>query len=58
MVKPIRRVVTGHDENGKAVVITDGPAANVVTAGAVGAGKRRQRLAVVLHRQWRANGSI
>ncbi len=32
MVKPIRRVVTGHDENGKAVVIMDGPAANVVTS--------------------------
>ena len=26
MVKQVRRVVTGHDENGKAVVISDGPA--------------------------------
>ena len=32
MVKPIRRVVTGHDESGKAVVIMDGDAANVVTS--------------------------
>lgn len=32
MVKPIRRVVTGHDENGKAVVIMDGPAPNAVTS--------------------------
>jgi mannose-6-phosphate isomerase-like protein (cupin superfamily) len=30
MVKPIRRVVTGHDSNGKAVVIMDSDAANVV----------------------------
>ena len=26
MPKPVRRVVTGHDANGKAVVISDGPA--------------------------------
>ena len=26
MAKPVRRVVTGHDANGKAVVISDGPA--------------------------------
>ena len=32
MLKPIRRVVTGHDENGKAVVIMDGPAENIVTS--------------------------
>lgn len=32
MLKPIRRVVTGHDENGKAVVIMDEPAANIVTS--------------------------
>jgi len=32
MVKPIRRVVTGHDENGKAVVMMDGPAPNIVTS--------------------------
>ncbi|MHA1108644.1 MAG: cupin domain-containing protein [Alphaproteobacteria bacterium] len=32
MLRPIRRVVTGHDENGKAVVVQDGPAPNVVTS--------------------------
>ncbi len=32
MPKPIRRVVTGHDENGKAVVIMDGLATNIVTS--------------------------
>lgn len=32
MVKPIRRVVTGHDSTGKAVVIMDGDATNVVTS--------------------------
>jgi len=32
MLKPIRRVVTGHDANGKAVVIVDGPAPNVVVS--------------------------
>jgi mannose-6-phosphate isomerase-like protein (cupin superfamily) len=26
MTKPVRRVVTGHDENGRAVVVSDGPA--------------------------------
>src|SRR4030088_3857153 len=26
MVKQVRRVVTGHDEDGKAIVISDGPA--------------------------------
>jgi mannose-6-phosphate isomerase-like protein (cupin superfamily) len=30
MVRPIRRVVTGHDADGKAVVVSDGPAANIV----------------------------
>ena len=29
MVAPVRRVVTGHDENGMAVVIFDGDAPNV-----------------------------
>jgi mannose-6-phosphate isomerase-like protein (cupin superfamily) len=28
MPKPVRRIVTGHDESGKAVVVTDGPAPN------------------------------
>lgn len=32
MLKPIRRVVTGHDADGKAVVIADGPAPNIVTS--------------------------
>ncbi|MEE8334783.1 MAG: cupin domain-containing protein [Alphaproteobacteria bacterium] len=32
MVRPIRRVVTGHDANGKAIVIMDGDAANIVTS--------------------------
>jgi mannose-6-phosphate isomerase-like protein (cupin superfamily) len=30
MVNPIRRVVTGHDASGKAVVISDGPAENII----------------------------
>jgi len=29
MVKPIRRVVTGHDDRGHAVVVSDGPAPSV-----------------------------
>ncbi|HVV95404.1 MAG TPA: cupin domain-containing protein [Hyphomicrobiales bacterium] len=29
MVKAVRRVVTGHDASGKAVVVSDGPATNV-----------------------------
>lgn len=29
MAKPIRRVVTGHDQRGRAVVISDGPAPSV-----------------------------
>jgi len=32
MVAPIRRVVTGHDASGKAIVVMDGAAANVVTS--------------------------
>ncbi len=32
----IRRVVTGHDENGKAVVLMDGPAGNVKVRAAAG----------------------
>ena len=32
MLKPIRRVVTGHNEDGKAVIIQDGPAPNIVTS--------------------------
>jgi len=30
MATKIRRVVTGHDKNGKAVVLSDGPCANVI----------------------------
>jgi mannose-6-phosphate isomerase-like protein (cupin superfamily) len=29
-IQPIRRVVTGHDDSGQAVVISDGPAGNVL----------------------------
>ena len=29
-IRPIRRVVTGHDAQGRAVVVMDGPAANVL----------------------------
>jgi quercetin dioxygenase-like cupin family protein len=29
MVRPIRRVVTGHDDKGRAVVVSDGPAPSV-----------------------------
>jgi mannose-6-phosphate isomerase-like protein (cupin superfamily) len=32
MVRPIRRVVTGHDANGRAVVVIDDPATNIVTS--------------------------
>jgi len=32
MVKSVRRVVTGHDENGKAIVIKDSAAENVVVS--------------------------
>ena len=30
MARPVRRLVTGHDENGKAICIMDGPATNVL----------------------------
>lgn len=30
MVKPIRRVVTGHDARGRSVVVSDGPSPNVL----------------------------
>ena len=29
-IRPIRRVVTGHDARGRAVVVMDGQAANVL----------------------------
>ena len=31
MLKPIRRVVTGHDANGKSVIVSDGPSPHVLT---------------------------
>jgi len=31
LMKPIRRVVTGHDARGRAVVVMDGPAASVLS---------------------------
>lgn len=34
--KPIRRVVTGHDANGKAVILKDGAAENVRVRGSAG----------------------
>jgi hypothetical protein len=31
MLKPIRRVVTGHDAQGRSVILTDGPSPHVLT---------------------------
>jgi len=31
MLKPIRRIVTGHNAKGKAVIVSDGPAPHVLT---------------------------
>jgi mannose-6-phosphate isomerase-like protein (cupin superfamily) len=31
MLKPIRRIVTGHDEKGKSVIVSDGPSPHVLT---------------------------
>jgi hypothetical protein len=36
MVKPVRRIVTGHDAAGKAIVVMDGPAPNQRTRAATG----------------------
>jgi hypothetical protein len=36
MAKPVRRIVTDHDTNGKAIVTMDGPAPNVRTRAASG----------------------
>ncbi|MDN3722330.1 hypothetical protein QW131_31750 [Roseibium salinum] len=30
MSRYVRRVVTGHDETGKAIVVSDGPATNIL----------------------------
>jgi hypothetical protein len=35
-MKPVRRIVTGHDDQGKAVVVVDGPAPNVKVRKATG----------------------
>ena len=40
----VRRVVTGHDENGKAIVISDGEAKNIVRPG--------NRPGVTIHNLW------
>jgi hypothetical protein len=31
MLKPIRRVVTGHDPHGKSVIVSDGPSPHILT---------------------------
>ncbi len=36
MPKAVRRIVTGHDASGKAIVLMDGPAPNQVVRGATG----------------------
>ena len=45
----IRRVVTGHDENGKAVVVSDGEATNIVRPG--------HRPGVAIHNLWQIDSS-
>jgi hypothetical protein len=32
MAKPVRRVVTGHDAEGRSIILTDGPAPTVMTS--------------------------
>jgi len=46
-VKPIRRVVTGHDKNGKAVVIMDAAATQIL--------QRPSRAGVALTNLWQTN---
>lgn len=48
-MQTIRRVVTGHDENGVAIVISDGPTPNVVQPG--------NRPGVALSNFWQTNSS-
>jgi len=48
-VRPIRRVVTGHDKRGRAVVAMDGPAANVL--------HRPSRPGVALTDLWATSGT-
>ena len=31
MIKPIRRIVTGHDARGRSVIVSDGPSPHVLT---------------------------
>ena len=45
----VRRVVTGHDENGKAIVVADGDATNVV--------RQELRPGVVINNLWRLDGA-
>ena len=47
MADGIRRVVTGHDRNGKAVVISDGPASNIL--------KRPSRPGVTMTNLWQTD---
>jgi quercetin dioxygenase-like cupin family protein len=48
-IRPIRRVVTGHDEGGRAVVVMDDPAANVL--------HRPSRPGVALTDLWATSGT-
>src|SRR5205809_96710 len=48
-IRPIRRLVTGHDARGRAVVVMDGPAANVL--------HRPSRPGVALTDLWATSGT-
>lgn len=48
-MREIRRIVTGHDENGKAVVVSDGPATEIL--------ERPNRPGVALVNLWQTFGS-
>ena len=45
----VRRIVTGHDENGRAVVVSDGPVSNVIRA--------TNRPGVELHNVWQVDSA-
>ena len=45
----VRRVVTGHDENGKAIVVSDGDAKNIV--------RPAHRPGVAIHNLWRLDSA-
>jgi mannose-6-phosphate isomerase-like protein (cupin superfamily) len=47
MTHPIRRLITGHDENGKAICINDGPASCILS--------RPERPGVSLTNLWQTN---